>query len=163
MVKPVGIASGFALTGLIRGFEMEVKKINEKKIFFVFACVIGLCGVFTGCETTRIDDSGIVERNSRAVGQLEATVSSLDRTVAASRERIGAVVSSSRDIEDGIARLEFLFKCYEREVVGLLAEIGRIRSQIETKGENDSVDGGIFGSVVIGAGSINNAEHEMGD
>lgn len=162
MAKPVGSVSAFALAGLLGRFEMEEKR-NVEKILFVFVCVIALCGVFTGCETTRIDDSGIVERNSCYIGRLEATVASLDATIGDSRERIADSVKQSKSIADGLERLEFLFGRYEQEVGKLLSEIERIRSQIEAKGENDGMDSGIFGSAVIGAGGVDNAEHKMGD
>lgn len=142
---------------------MGVKKRDGEKIIFVFACVVALCGVFTGCETTRIDDSGIVGRNSHYIGRLEATIASLDATIGDSRERIADSVKQSKSIADGLERLEFLFGRYEQEVGKLLAEIGRIRNQIEAEGENDSMDSGIFGSAVGGAGSIDDTEHEMGN
>ena len=163
MAKPVGIVSAFSLAGLLGRGEMEGKKRNVEKILCVFVCVIALCGVFTGCETTRIDDSGIVERNSCYIGRLEATVASLDATIGDSRERIADSVKQSKSIADGLERLEFLFGRYEQEVGKLLSEIERIRSQIEAKGENDGMDSGIFGSAVIGAGGVDNAEHKMGD
>lgn len=97
-----------------------------KYVIFLIACII-VCS----CTGTRVYDSDFVAGNSRAAGQLEATVSSLDRTVADSRERIAAVITTSRDIENGIDRLEYLFRCYEREVIGLQQEIDAIRIQAQ--------------------------------
>lgn len=89
-----------------------------------------LIAAFASCASTPTDGD-IVAGNSRAAGQLEATVASLDRTIAASRERIGTVIDASRGIEDGIVRLEYLFGCYEREVIELQREIDAIRAQAQ--------------------------------
>lgn len=86
--------------------------------------------LLASCASTPTDGD-VVAGNSRAVGQLEATVEALDRTTASSRERISAVIDSSRSIEDGIGRLEFLFRCYEREVIELQRAIDNIRAEAE--------------------------------
>lgn len=143
--------------------KMRRKEKNEKKVIFVFACVVVLCGalLFTNCATTRIDVSGIVGRNSRYAGRLEATVASLDGAIVDSRERIADSVEQSKSIADGLERLEFLFGRYEQEVGRLLEEIGRIRSQVAEEGEDNSVGGSPFVSVPVGAGDIDNTESEI--
>ena len=94
--------------------------------------IIALAALAFSCQSAGIPaDSEVVAGNSRAAGQLEATVASLDRTVADSRERIGRVLLTGRSIEDGIVRLEYLFECYEREVVLLQLEVDAIRRQAE--------------------------------
>lgn len=145
--------------------KMRRKEKNEKKVIFVFACVVVLCGalLFTNCATTRIDVSGIVGRNSRYAGRLEATVASLDGAIVDSRERIADSVEQSKSIADGLERLEFLFGRYEQEVGRLLEEIGRIRSQVAEEGEDNSVGGGSFVSVPVGSGGVDGAEGEVRD
>lgn len=103
--------------------------------FFILLCSV----LFGGCATARLsgDDAGIVSANSRAVGQLEATVTELDRTITDSRERIGIVARAGERIKDGIDRLEYLFGEYEQEVGRLLDEIDRIRNEAESEGEAD--------------------------
>lgn len=93
---------------------------------------------FASCASTAVTDADIVAGNSRAVGQLEATVASLDRTIADSRERIAAVIDTSRSIADGISRLEYLFGCYEREVIELQREIDSIRNEAQGAMEGNS-------------------------
>lgn len=103
----------------------------------LITCFITL--LFTGCITTRTGaDSDIVSRDSQAVGRLEGTVTELDRTVNDSRERIGNIIETSRGIEDGIERLEYLFNEYEREVERLLDEIDRIRTEVESQSKTDN-------------------------
>lgn len=120
-------------------------------VVFAFACIFLCSCVSTG----KYGDSNIVAGNSRAVGRLEATIEALDRTVADSRERVAAVIATSRDVENGIDRLEYLFRCYEREVVGLQREIDRIRGKAsESEGldiERNSPDS--FGGVDKTGGS----------
>ena len=130
----------------------------ERKSFFLFVvvCVCALCAV--GCrsvpKTGGADVTSVVEGNARAVGRLEAAISSLDGTVAASRKRIGAVIKASRSIEDGIERAAYLFECYESEVSRLLSEIERIRAKAENEGKDNRGCGECIGSGSGGSPSI---------
>lgn len=96
----------------------------------IILCIVIVSSLLCSCASLPTD-YGIVAGNSRAAGQLEATISSLDRAVVGSRERIGEVISASRRIEDGIERLEYLFGCYEHEVIELQREIEVIRAQAQ--------------------------------
>lgn len=96
------------------------------------AIIVILCSV--SCTTT----TGLVTGDIRAAGQLEATVSALDRTVVNSRERVRGIVSASRDVENGIERLEYLFRCYAQEVERILYEIGTVRDEIKRAEEVDA-------------------------
>lgn len=121
--------------------------VKEKKIpgllFVLFEFCFVFTGSFYGCKSTDIrDNSDVVKGNSFAAGQLETTVKALDGTISSSRERVGKLIETSRGIEDGIDRLEFLFNSYESETNRLLNEINDLRNEVESmqqdlvKGEN---------------------------
>jgi peptidoglycan hydrolase CwlO-like protein len=115
--------------------------MNGKKIFKVILCFNILPFLFSACCTNRnIADNAadVINRNSHAAGQLEATVAALDTTVSSSRERIENIIATSRNIADGIERVEYLFGQYENEIDRLLNEIDGIRSEIEVEGENNT-------------------------
>ena len=124
--------------------------MNEK----VFSRIlIVVCFLLAGCCTNRnitTDISDIIDGNSRTVGQLEATVAALDGTVSSSRERIETIIATSRNIADGIERVEYLFNQYENETNRLLNEIDRIRNEIEVQSENNSDSGNTADSVYSG-------------
>ncbi len=117
----------------MRGFYNE-KKNGFKIILF---CFIVFC--VSSCSTTGTGTDVIdtITGNSYAAGQLEATITELDRTTASSRERIEAIIGTSRNIENGIERVEYLFGQYESEVNRLLNEIDTIREQIELQSEDN--------------------------
>lgn len=111
---------------------MERSTYEKKKFnLFVFCC-IGLlftC-IFTGCSTLKtIDNSDAIAGNQVAAAKLEDTVGELDRATTRSRERLEIIVRDSRNIEDGVSRLEYLFESYESEVNRMLDEIDRIRRE----------------------------------
>ena len=115
--------------------------MNGKKIFKVILCFSFVSFLFSACCTNRnIADNAadVINRNSHAAGQLEATVAALDTTVSSSRERIENIIATSRNIADGIERVEYLFGQYENEIDRLLNEIDGIRSEIEVEGENNT-------------------------
>ncbi|MGI5075943.1 hypothetical protein E4N71_11065 [Treponema vincentii] len=111
----------------------------EKGVFYViFVCLFVF--LLTGCCTagsTRADAADIISGNSRAAGKLEATISALDGTVNNSRERIARIIKTSRNITDGVDRIEYLFGQYEAEVDRLLNEIDTIRNKAEIQGKNN--------------------------
>lgn len=109
------------------------KKISFMSVFFLCFCLF--C---TGCRSTEITHTDIVDGNSRTAGKLEATVNALDGATSSSRERIGKLIETSRSIEDGIDRLEYLFAGYEREVERLQCDIERIRKEACVQGEDNS-------------------------
>lgn len=106
--------------------------------------------LLTGCCTagsTRADSADIISGNSRAAGKLEATISALDGTVNSSRERIAHIIKTSRNITDGVDRIEYLFRQYEAEVDRLLNEIDAIRNKAEIQSKNNMDRGGNSGDV----------------
>lgn len=120
---------------------MYEKNFISRIIFYIFIIIAG-SGIFTSCKSTQISDSDTISRNSYATGQLEATIAELDRTTTDSRNRITGIISTSRNIENGIERIEYLFGEYESEVDRLLNEIDKIRIEIEktTKSTDILVD-----------------------
>lgn len=118
----------------MRSFSYAKKGI----LCFIF---IGLFVVLlTGCCTagsTRADSADIISGNSRAAGKLEATISAIDGTVNSSRERIAHIIKTSRNITDGVDRIEYLFRQYEAEVDRLLNEIDAIRNKAEIQSKNN--------------------------
>lgn len=107
-------------------------------VFVFFAMLLG------GCASTKVGYTDIVGGNSRTAGQLETTVKALDGATSSSRERVGKLIETSRRIEDGIDRLEYLFDGYEREVERLQSEIDDIRKKIDIQSEVDSGRSGNF-------------------
>ena len=125
-------------------------KKNEKKVFM---SVLLTCAAFilsSCCSSRGIngDLADAIAGNSRAAGRLEATVAALDGAVADSRKRIADVIETSRDIADGIERIEYLFEQYESEVERILREIDRIRNEAEIleKNKSDSGDSPALGN-----------------
>lgn len=117
-----------------------------KNVVFSFAFVFFTVALLSGCCTCGklgADAASVVSGNSHAVGRLEATVAELDGTVADSRARIASIIKTSRNIADGVERIEFLFGQYESEIERILREIDRIRNEteIQSEGYSDS-DGG---------------------
>lgn len=112
------------------------KKISFMSVFFLCFCLF--C---TGCRSTGITHTDIVDGNSRTAGKLEATVNALDGATSSSRERIGKLIETSRSIEDGIEKLEYLFAGYEREVERLQCDIERIRKEACDKSEDNNGSG----------------------
>lgn len=112
------------------------KKIGFMSVFFLCFCLF--C---TGCRSTEITHTDIVDGNSRTAGKLEATVEALDTAASASRERVGKLIETSRSIEDGIEKLEYLFTGYEREVERLQCDIERIRKEAGDKSEDNNGSG----------------------
>ena len=113
---------------------------SEKKVILIGllgVVILALAGCCT-CRRNRGDATDVIAGNSRATGKLEATVQALDGTVANSRERIKNIVKTSRDIADGVDRVEYLFGQYEQEVKRLLNEIDGIRNEARKQVENNS-------------------------
>lgn len=124
---------------------MKIKSISERRKWndtckgFLVGTGIGLfmcllVQLFTGCSTVNglsREDTELVAANSRNLGRLESTVSSLERTVESSTERLEIVTRASERIKDSGERLDYLFNEYEREVDRLLDEIDSLRAREE--------------------------------
>lgn len=102
---------------------------KKKFIIFLFCCIdVVITCIFTGCSTFKtIDNTDVVVGNQVAATKLEDTIGELDRTSTRSRERLEIIIGDSRNIEDGLSKLEFLFDSYESEINRILDEIDRIR------------------------------------
>lgn len=142
----------------MRSFNYAKKGI----LYFIF---IGLFVVLlTGCctaDSTRADSADIISGNSRAAGKLEATISALDGTVNSSRERIAHIIKTSRNITDGVERIEYLFRQYEAEVDRLLNEIDAIRNKAEIQSKNNMARGGNSGDVYNSAGYLADIKNKV--
>lgn len=112
-----------------------------KKISFMSVFLLCFCLFCTGCRSTEFWHTDIVEGNSRTAGKLEATVEALDTAASSSRERVGKLIETSRSIEDGIEKLEYLFTGYEREVERLQCDIERIRKEAGDQSEDNNGSG----------------------
>lgn len=105
--------------------------------FFMVTCIVMLVllsMLCTGCATVgglSGEDTELVAANSRNLGRIESTVSSLERTVESSTERLEIVERASERIKDSGERLDYLFSEYEREVGRLLDEIDSLRAREE--------------------------------
>ena len=109
----------------------------KKIITIVFNVIMYSC-IFTGCKTTDIarDNTELIIANTRAVQQLENTVTALNEVLGRSSERIDSIREQSLGITDGIEKLEYLFGQYEREVIELLKEIEQLRTEVEIKSKD---------------------------
>ena len=96
-----------------------------------------------------------------AAGKLEATISALDGTVNSSRERIEHIIKTSRNIADGIERLEYLFKQYASEVNRLLNEVDAIRNKAEIQSKNNMDCGSNSGNIYNCAGHLANIKNKV--
>lgn len=110
--------------------------MNEK-IFL--SCILLLCLCFFSCRTTNsiVDTADVIAGNAYAAGRIEKAVDGLDRTIDDSRERVATIIERSREITDGLDRIEYLLIQYEYEVDRILGEITGIRDAIAAE---ESVD-----------------------
>lgn len=142
-----------------------MRSFNYAKKGILCFIVIGLFVVLlAGCCTagsTRTDTADIISGNSRAAGKLEATISALDGTVNSSRERIARIIKTSRNITDGVDRIEYLFKQYESEVDRLLNEIDAIRNKAEIQSKNNMDRGGNSGNVYNCTGHLADIKNKV--
>lgn len=134
----------------MRRFDYAKKIIMSFCFLFVFGILFSGCCT---CGKLRADAQTVVSGNSLAAGRLEATVTALDGTVADSRERIANIIKTSREITDGVERIEYLFEQYESEVERILGEIERIRDEAQNPGENNISGSSDFVIVYSGEGS----------
>jgi Mg2+ and Co2+ transporter CorA len=102
------------------------KSIHINIILICFTCII-----LTGCITTKVTNQQLISANQRATGKIESTVESIDSIITSSSERIESITERSKQIEDGIDRLEFLFNCYERESRRIIDELIEERDRLK--------------------------------
>ena len=99
---------------------------NEKfKHFIVFAVVIFITLLFTGCKTTEHTDIGNIRESSAFIlGELESSIEDFDRNV-------GRAVERSKRIEDEVARLDYLFGEYEQAALQLRECYRKAKAELE--------------------------------
>lgn len=99
---------------------------NEKfKHFIVFAVVIFITLLFTGCKTTEHTDIGSIRETSAFVlGELESKIDAFDRNV-------GRAIERSKSIEDEVARLDYLFGEYEQAALRLREDLRKAKAELE--------------------------------
>ena len=137
-------------------------RYEKKNIVFIIIATF-LLFLFSGCCTTnaKSDVADTIERNSYAIGQLEATVAALDGTVTSSRERIENIIGTSRSIGNGIDRITYLFEQYESEVNRLLYEIDKIRRKIEVQSKTVDDCGGIYVDIRVNPVGTSDSENQV--
>ena len=84
----------------------------KKTICVIALFVVGFC--FVGCKSTKIDSTGVGERNQYVRGRLDSTIKSLDRDLADCDRALQECTERSRGIEDLAARLKYLTSEYFR-------------------------------------------------
>lgn len=92
------------------------KTTNEKiknTVIIILFLFIPLTFAFSSCRTTRAGQLGDIRNDYTYIaGQLESSVQNFDRD-------IGLAISRSRDIEDTVEQLEYLFGEYEQAALRL--------------------------------------------
>lgn len=143
---------------------------NETIWGFVTGLFLGLAvmfcmGILGGCATAGLpgEDTELVAANSRNIGRIESTVSSLERTVESSTERLEIVARASERIKDSGERLDYLFSEYEREVGRLLDEIDSLRAREEAYKEAEERERGNKHNVLGPAGFVYHTENTEAD
>ena len=111
-----------------------------------FICVIILCFGCVGCKSTKIDSTGVGERNQYVRGRLDSTIKSLDRDLADCDRALAECTERSRGIEDLAARLKYLTTEYFRITKQIqdannraLAELDVMEEDMQDVGDN--IDG----------------------
>ena len=132
---------------------------------FVFVVLMLFPFLCSGCATTGLqgEDTELVAANSRNIGRIESTVSSLERTVESSTERLEIVARASERIKDSGERLDYLFSEYEREVGRLLDEIDSLRAREEAYKEAEERERGNKHNVLGPAGFVYHTENTEAD
>ncbi len=138
-----------------------MRGIRHEKNFVMFTILfVLLFGISGCCSCGRIntDAADVIAGDSRAVGRLEATVEALDGTVVDSRKRIADIIETSRNITDGVERVEYLFGEYESEIERILNEIDRIRNEAELPGEDNQNSNNNSDSIYNSSGNTSNSK-----
>lgn len=112
-----------------------------KYVACAFIIGILLIGIFSSCSSTRYygNDTDAIITNQRAIQRLETATAELGRLHTSATVRVSNIRNEASRIGNGIDRLEYLFDQYDREVTKLLTEINRIRIQVSTESESNSM------------------------
>ena len=96
-----------------------------KKHFIVFTVVCCITLLFIGCKSAEHTDVGSIRESSAYVlGELEASVEAFDRGVESALKR-------SQSITDEVARLDYLFREYERAALQLREDYRKAKAELE--------------------------------
>ena len=87
--------------------------MNVKKNIFIISFII-LSFIFIGCCTTRTT-ADTIATNQRAIGRLESTAETIDGIINSSADRIRDVTERSKQMEDAVDRIIYLFGEYDKE------------------------------------------------
>lgn len=94
-----------------------------KKFIIVFTVCTSL--LFVGCKSTEHADIGNIRESSTYIlGELETSVEAFDRGVERALER-------SKNITDEVARLDYLFREYERAALQLREDYRKAKAELE--------------------------------
>lgn len=109
--------------------------MNAKNIFnFIFIFIITI--ILSGCCTTNRTESRIISDNSRRFGQLESTAETIDRIINDSYERLEDITTRSREVENSVERVLYLYDEYVRENDRIIHELIEERNRIKEILEN---------------------------
>ena len=96
-----------------------------KKHFIVFTVICCISLLFIGCKTTEHTDIGNIRQSGAfVIGELESSIEAFDRNV-------GRAVERSKNIEDELARLDYLFGEYEQAALRLREDLRKAKAELE--------------------------------
>ena len=129
----------------------------EKVKLLIICVILGLCCV--GCKSTKIDSTGVGERNQYVRGRLDSTIKSLDRDLADCDRALAECTERSRGIEDLAARLKYLTTEYFRITKQIqdannraLAELDAMEEDMQDVGtDTGDIDTSDSGSIILRA------------
>ena len=97
-----------------------------KKHFIVFTVICCISLLFTGCKTAELntDVGNIRESGAFVIGELESSIEDFDRNV-------GRAIERSKNIEDELTRLDYLFGEYEQAALRLREDLRKAKAELE--------------------------------
>lgn len=113
---------------------MNAKK--TKRIIFNLILFSIFILILSGCRTTKVTEPGIISDNSRRFGQLESTAETIDRIINSNYERLEDITARSREVENSVERILYLYDEYVRENDRIINELIEERNRIEKILEN---------------------------
>lgn len=99
--------------------------MDVKKHFIVFDVICCITLLFIGCKSTEHTDIGNIRESSAfVIGELENSIENFDRGVERAIER-------SKNIEDEVGRLDYLFGEYEQAALQLRESLRETKAKLE--------------------------------
>lgn len=106
-------------------------------IGFVVLCLVSaFCVCIGGCKSAPAFTTELGERNQFVLGQLDSTITSLNRELNQSNDEIRECLERSRDIEDGARRIKYLFGEYVKTVQRIQDANNRAVERLKVLEEN---------------------------